>query len=195
MKSSSAPTTLAFALLGLVQQEPRSGYDLCQLFEATPMAHFSSSPGAIYPALKRLEDRGLVAGTTQKAGSLRPRKVYRPTPEGLEALRGWATQEVTAEDMVHGADEVMLRFSFLGQVGDDDDTRRLLTQLAAASDAYADELQHHLDAMRDLAPPHGRLALASGLEYHRHLADWARRTLAESFASAGGGGRKPGDEP
>ena len=72
------PTTLEYALLGLVHAEPRSGYDLCKVFETTPMGHYSSSPGAIYPALKRLEGAGLVEGKVEKAGSLRPRKKFLP---------------------------------------------------------------------------------------------------------------------
>lgn len=193
--TTSSPTPLGFALIGLVHEEPRSGYDLCQLFEATPMAHFSSSPGAIYPALKRLEKNGLVAGTTEKAASLRPRRVYRPTQAGLEALRGWVTQTVTVEDMVRRADELMLRFVFLGRVANDADCRRFLQQVAVASDAYADELEMYHQAMLRLDPPHGHLALAFGLQHHRLLAQWARRTLRDLFAAAPGGQGDPSPDP
>ena len=35
-----------------------SGYDVRMVFERTPMSRFSSSPGSIYPVLKRLERWG-----------------------------------------------------------------------------------------------------------------------------------------
>ena len=54
---------LGFALLGLLEERPRSGYDLRKVFAQTAMGTFSDSPGAIYPALGRLEKRGLVRGT------------------------------------------------------------------------------------------------------------------------------------
>ena len=37
-----------------------SGYDLRKIFTTTAMGSFSDSPGAIYPALARLEANGLV---------------------------------------------------------------------------------------------------------------------------------------
>ncbi|NIP16888.1 MAG: hypothetical protein GWM87_01035, partial [Xanthomonadales bacterium] len=46
MKKQRPLTVLEFALMGLVHQEPRSGYELKKIFETTPMAHCSSSPGA-----------------------------------------------------------------------------------------------------------------------------------------------------
>ena len=56
-------TLLEYALLGLTYQAPMSGYDLRKIFTTTAMGHFSSSPGAIYPALQRLEARSLLKAT------------------------------------------------------------------------------------------------------------------------------------
>ena len=41
-------TPLSYALLGLMQMEPRSGYALRKVFETTPLGGYSSSPGSIY---------------------------------------------------------------------------------------------------------------------------------------------------
>lgn len=181
-ETGTPSTSFGYVLLCLLLQEPRSGYDLCQEFETTPMGHYSSSPGAVYPALKRLETKGLVTGETEEADSLRPRRVYRPTEAGIAVLRAWITAPLTREDMVKRASEVMMRFAFLGHVADDAATRRFLEQLATVSDAYADELDGYHRAMLGADPPHGRLALETGIDYHRNLARWARRVLAEDFA-------------
>jgi len=53
---------LGYALLGLIHQKPSSGYDLRKTFAETAMGNYSDSPGAIYPALERLESQGLVRG-------------------------------------------------------------------------------------------------------------------------------------
>ena len=55
--------SLGYALLGLIEQKPASGYDLRKIFSSTSMKYYSDSPGAIYPALGRLEQQGLLRGT------------------------------------------------------------------------------------------------------------------------------------
>ncbi|MDH5368031.1 MAG: PadR family transcriptional regulator, partial [Cyclobacteriaceae bacterium] len=53
-------TSLDYAILGLVHILPQSGYAIRKQFELTAIGNYSSSPGAIYPALKRLQKFGLV---------------------------------------------------------------------------------------------------------------------------------------
>src|SRR5690606_8869973 len=66
MTPGRAPrTTLEYALIGLIRECPRSGYELRKVFVETAMAGYSGSPGAIYPALRRLEADGLIEGTEQ----------------------------------------------------------------------------------------------------------------------------------
>ncbi|MHC4537428.1 MAG: PadR family transcriptional regulator, partial [Planctomycetota bacterium] len=60
MNENNSISTLSLAVLGLIAQKPHSGYDLRKVFSTTPLGHFSSSPGAIYPALKRIEKSGWV---------------------------------------------------------------------------------------------------------------------------------------
>jgi len=53
MAKVQAESLLELALLGLVLREQRSGYALRKVFAETALGGNSSSPGAIYPALKR----------------------------------------------------------------------------------------------------------------------------------------------
>jgi DNA-binding PadR family transcriptional regulator len=69
MADSKIPS-LGYALLGLLQK-PSSGYDLRKVFSSTSMKTYSDSPGAIYPALRRLEHRGLVRGTIEEGSGMR----------------------------------------------------------------------------------------------------------------------------
>ena len=114
MSPDTTPSMLGHALLALVHQRPSSGYNLRELFAGSLLHHFSSSPGAIYPALKRLEGAALIQGTTEQTETLRPRKVYRITPRGLEALRVWLERPVTREDVVSNIKELTLRFACMG---------------------------------------------------------------------------------
>ena len=55
--SPSKTPALGYALLGLLMK-PSSGYDLRKIFSSTSMKTYSGSPGAIYPALRRLQEQG-----------------------------------------------------------------------------------------------------------------------------------------
>ena len=107
-------TTLEYALLGLVATTPVSGYDVHKVFATTPLAHFSSSPGAIYPALRRLERRGLLQAALDRTMETRPRRVFSLTGKGGAALDAWLRQPVTREQIVSTAGAPILRFSMMG---------------------------------------------------------------------------------
>ncbi len=110
MDSPKIPS-LGYALLGLLQK-PSSGYDLRKVFSSTSMKTYSDSPGAIYPALGRLEKAGLIQGTIEEGAGMRRRQIFRLTPQGLSELKQWITRPVTREDLVRGSQEIILRFAF-----------------------------------------------------------------------------------
>jgi DNA-binding PadR family transcriptional regulator len=178
------PTTLGYALLGLIRIEVQTGYSLRKVFETTPMGHYSSSPGAIYPALKRLEEQGLIEGRVEDRDTLRPKRVYRMTPLGDETLLTWVSRPLTKDDLVWRDDEVMLRFAFMGTVADDRTTHRFLEEMLDALDLYIPELERVLAATPREGPPHGRLALGSGIEAFKARRRWAKRTIKEFAPSA-----------
>jgi DNA-binding PadR family transcriptional regulator len=84
-------TTLGHALLGLLAERPRYGYELAKDMRA-PIGHFwNATHGQIYPELARLVESNL-ATVEVLEGDVRPdRKVYTLTPAGLEAQRRWVT--------------------------------------------------------------------------------------------------------
>ena len=53
------------ALLLLLAEEPRNGYQLMQEIERRSDGVWRPSPGSVYPALQQLEDEGLVAPTEE----------------------------------------------------------------------------------------------------------------------------------
>lgn len=169
-------TTLGYALLGLLQQRPFSGYDLRKFFATTPMRGFSDSPGAIYPALRRLEEGGFVRSKVERAG-LRQRQMFRPTTAGIAAFRKWQTRTVSQEDVVRRADELMLRFAFMDQTAGRDQARRFLKELASELAAYTSSLRSYLAAAEPM-PTSGRLALESGIQRYEALLRWARGAIA-----------------
>ena len=171
------PTTLGYALLGLLHQEPRSGYDLRKVFETTPMGHYSGSPGAIYPALRRLQQQGLIEGQVDRTRSLRPREVFQPTEAGTEEFHKWLAQGVQREDVIWRMEELTLRFAFHSFLESNTATRKFLTGFAAEVDGYIKELRQQLEMIPAATPIHGKLALDSGIEQYLAHRRWARKTL------------------
>ncbi|ESQ75730.1 PadR family transcriptional regulator [Asticcacaulis sp. AC402] len=158
-------TPLAFALLGLIRDEPRSGYALRKVFETTPMGNYSSSPGSIYPALKNLQTAGLIA--SQSAG---PRKsVFAITPGGLEAFVTWLAQPVTAKEDPNIA---LLRFAFL-----QDDRRQsldFLLSFARCAHGKIVALKGFLGSEPGRSMPlQAQLAVQHGLRTTEAAAEWA----------------------
>ena len=56
---------LGMAILTLLDERPMHGYELITVLEERSGGRWKPSPGAIYPALGKLEERGLVTSTEQ----------------------------------------------------------------------------------------------------------------------------------
>src|SRR5512147_65966 len=105
------PSMLEAALLGLLARGPASGYELRRIFQTTPLAAYSDSPGAVYPALRRLARRGYVSGRAAATG--RRRTSFQLTATGRAWLRRWASAPVTADDVAHRTATIDLRLALL----------------------------------------------------------------------------------
>jgi len=175
--TKAPPTNLGFALLGLIHEAPMSGYDLRKVFAETALGNYSSSPGAIYPALARLEKQGLVTGKEDRSVSLRPKKVYRPTAAGRKAFNEWLSHKVTKADVSRNFDELMLRFAFHGVLDDRNATRQFLHELANGLEEAIADLVAQRKMIPETTPIQARLALDAGLEQLRASARWARHSI------------------
>jgi DNA-binding PadR family transcriptional regulator len=81
-------TNAELAILSLVTEQPRHGYEIEQVIEERGMRDWTEVGfSSIYYLLKKLEKEGLVKGQLEEAERGPARKVYRPTPAGRQALR------------------------------------------------------------------------------------------------------------
>jgi len=76
-----------FALLRLLAEEPRNGYQLIQAIEERSEGLWRPSRGAVYPALAQLEDEGLIR-SVEADGARR----FEITDAGREQLDGRADE-------------------------------------------------------------------------------------------------------
>ena len=70
---------MRLALLALLVEQPRHGYELIKELEARTGGEYTPSPGAVYPALQRFETEGLVESKKHDGAT-----TYAATPKGHE---------------------------------------------------------------------------------------------------------------
>lgn len=76
------------AILGLVCEGPRYGYELEKIIEERGMRVWTEIGfSSIYYVLKRLEAKGFITGVVQDVEGKPSRKVYTVTEKGLNAMR------------------------------------------------------------------------------------------------------------
>jgi DNA-binding PadR family transcriptional regulator len=173
---AAGESLLGYALLGLLSQAPRSGYDLRKIFTTTPLAHFSDSPGAVYPALARLRRRGWVAASRRTGG--RRRRLFRLTPAGRKAWLGWLRKPPTRAEVMRGMEQLMIRFAFMGEVLPVPAVVRFLELLAQEIDGHVEDLRQYRQRAPDGMSVTGRLAYEAGVSEFEAVAAWARRARA-----------------
>jgi DNA-binding PadR family transcriptional regulator len=174
---------LGYALLGLIQQKPRSGYDLRKTFAESAMGNYSSSPGAIYPALERLQVSGVVRSEVQETVGLRRRRVFRITRTGEAELKNWLGQPIVRADVMRGAGDLLLRFAFLEPVLGAEAAVTFLQSFRAELKAYVPELKSYLRQNEQLMPLSGRLALESGISGYTALQKWTEHAISTYLRS------------
>jgi PadR family transcriptional regulator, regulatory protein AphA len=82
--------SLAHVILGLLQQQQRTGYDLKTTCFDDCIAHlWQADQAQIYRTLERLESQGWVACTLEIQTDRPNRKVYQITPTGQAELAQW----------------------------------------------------------------------------------------------------------
>jgi PadR family transcriptional regulator AphA len=175
MSSPKIPA-LGYALLGLLMK-PSSGYDLRKIFSSTSLKTYSGSPGAIYPALQRLQKQGLIRGTVEEGSGLRRRQIFRLAPKGVAELKAWIALPITREELTSGLKTMMLRFAFSEIAVGPAASLAILKSLETALQPHLQNLREQLQAMK-AAPRSAQLALDCGIRSYESLLDWANDGIA-----------------
>jgi PadR family transcriptional regulator PadR len=85
MRAEELKGHLDALLLAALEGGPRHGYAVIEALRQTSGGRLDMATGTIYPALRRLEDAGLVTGSWSVVAGRR-RRDYRLTPAGARAL-------------------------------------------------------------------------------------------------------------
>src|SRR5512145_617818 len=145
--------TVRHAILGLLAQKPRHGYETRIAFEALVGgdANWEVKPAQIYTTLDRLEEAGLVIRDSELGEGDEPsRRVYAITPGGEQVLQDWFDSGVAPE---HQRDEFFVKLMVGLVSGVVDPARLVQTQRV-----HLYRELHDATAQRDSYDPHIEMA-------------------------------------
>ncbi|MEA2489451.1 MAG: hypothetical protein QOH21_1243 [Acidobacteriota bacterium] len=107
-------TELEYCVLGVIwQQGPLTAYEVAKPFAESQSSYWSGSVGAIYPLVKRLEEKGFVRGEITEWNS-RKKRTFTIAEEGLKHLRAWLSPPFPDSAGAASFDPIRTRLGFLG---------------------------------------------------------------------------------
>ena len=112
---------LDYIALGMVLDEALTGYDIKKEIEAGVGNFYKASYGSLYPALKKLTDKGYLTMSEQLRGN-RVKKYYGATELGKASFLEWLASPF---DPHSGSDSLLARIYFFGVLPNDIRKRQL----------------------------------------------------------------------
>lgn len=94
---STAKVSLRYFVLGLLAQQPMSGYDIKRFVKGLSWLIGSPSSGSLYPALRNLAEEQLVSVEIVPGVDKPPRKIYSIEQVGRDTLQEWIEKPVVAD--------------------------------------------------------------------------------------------------
>jgi len=106
--------SLKYALLGLLAERPKYGYEIKREFEGALGNVWSVSYGQLYPTLRRLSEAGWLTKKTEPGKKAAEKNIYSITERGHRKLDEWLLKPVRSAYRIK--DEFTLRFLFFNKL-------------------------------------------------------------------------------
>ncbi len=165
-------------LLGVIASEPRSGYGLKKVFSSSPASVYQPSPGALYPALRRLEERGLLHADKQVSSGRRALRLYQLTDAGLVVFLEWLRTPVVPETVGAELGQHLMRFSLMEGYLERAEVIAFLADLGGALDGFVRGMEQFVALRQGVLREHALLAVEHGIVIHRASLEWVRSAMA-----------------
>ena len=175
--------SLEHAILGFLNYQPLTGYDLKKAFDASVQHFWSADQSQIYRTLARLAEQGLVEMEVVPQENRPNRKVYHVTEAGQEELRRWLITPLPAEK---NRVAWLIQVFFAAQLPNEAiaalferEAQNLRRQLAVLEEQVPAAVEFYQETIG--APRDGWLWLLTldyGQEHYRALLRWVEGVLA-----------------
>ena len=153
-------------LLGFLMYKSMSGYELKKFFSISFSFFTGLSYGSIYPALKKMEEEGLITMQLEIQDGIPNRKDYTITEKGKEAFLQSLRVPITFEKHRSAFLTRLFFFAHLSpeeRIGNARQYLESVDEIQRALDAARPEIEAHAD-------PFQSLCFEFGVRFHRDLA-------------------------
>lgn len=103
--------TLKYAILGLINRKPITGYDIGKEFNFQLAEFWNAKLSQIYPELKKLVDEKLIVYDIEISGDILEKKVYDITEKGKKQFLEWLNKNETMEQTPKNIFRLRMYFS------------------------------------------------------------------------------------
>lgn len=175
---------IRFILLGFLQYQPMSGYDLKQVIDRSTSHFWHAYHSQIYTTLRSMEKEELITSEIIPGEGQLDRRVYTLTKDGQRELKNWLDQSMTTMSTVK--DELLVRIFFSAQR----DERQVLSELILQRELHQQKLAVYqlIEKDYDKSDPHyppqlareaifWRATLRLGIRYETAYLDWLEETI------------------
>jgi hypothetical protein len=156
------------------------------MFGATPASLYQASPGALYPALRRLVDRGMLRVEDKVSSERRALRLYHLTELGQTAHLDWLRQPVEPATVASDLGLHLMRFAMMEDRLEREEILCFLGGLAEALDGFVSGMEQYVASGTQADWRHPSLALEHGIVVHRASLQWVRSTMVALTGSAPG---------
>jgi len=165
-------TRIDYCILGLLRPQPLSGYAIRKIFETSAMGNFSSSPGTVYPALKRLEANGMIEKKPASKDAPEGRLVFGITAKGIKTIDRWIFEPLTETEVAKNLNDILLRFAFMPEDTPKKDRLKFLRSFQKLLKQYVQSLEDYHTRQAGAMPLNGRLAFEHGIASYKASLKW-----------------------
>jgi DNA-binding PadR family transcriptional regulator len=161
--------SIKYALLGILAEKPRHGYDLKRTFDERLGDFWSLNFGQIYTTLERLRADGLVECEAIAQTDRPDKKIYRVTQAGLEDFQDWRVRPIKAEPRAL-RDELFLKLMFMSE----DEIEPVLQLIQTQQSVYMAHMMQLTDRKYQIEQNARRCLESAADEIERHRIEHER---------------------
>jgi PadR family transcriptional regulator, regulatory protein AphA len=174
---------IQYILLGFLQYQPMTGYELKGLIDQSTAHFWHAYHSQIYTTLRQMEKDGLISSQFIPGEGQPDRRVYTITESGLLALKEWQDHSMT--ELAQIKDELLVRVFFSARR----DPGKLITELTLQHELHQQKLAtyHVIDQNQQQqyqCPPgmerdnyFWNATVRLGIRYEEAYIDWLVETI------------------
>ncbi len=173
--------SLQFAILGLLDRFPLSGYDISKIVDHGLKHYWATEHTQVYRMLTKLHEKKFIDFEIEPQSGKPDKKIYRITKLGKTALDEWLQQPASLPEIRHSQ---LLQLSFMAEL----DIEKIINFLKDYEAQILKKLEIYNDpehfkkaisiAKNEKEKVIWRLILDNGIEYYQNEVNWIHKSIS-----------------